>query len=200
MTTRIATAISNLFDPIPTTLLIGLIGIFATPMNQSDRWLWLGSIVALSLIVALLLRWFMQRGYVFDARLSHGDDLHKDRLGILWIADGILVLVVVMAWLSGPLEPLWSILVAMAAVLVVATLITTRYKVSLHMVGVVSLVTILFTQSRRAGAIALVFIPLVAWSRRVLHRHTTGQLLTGTLISAALIITTFWLTGQLEGS
>ncbi len=197
MQTKLATVISRLFDPMPTTVLIGLVGIFATPMSRHDRLFWLFLIGAIGTLIGLILGWFIRRGYVFDARLTPGDDLHRDRLGILWIGNGLLLVAIGVSTALGRQEPLWTILLAMTLVLVLATLITTRYKVSLHMVGVTSLVTILFIQSATFGLATLALIPLVAWARRVLHRHTLGQLVIGSLVSLSLVLTTFALTGQL---
>ena len=197
MTNRIATIISNVFDPMPTTVFIGLLGIFLTPMSQGTRLFWLGLVGAMGALVAGFLAWFIRRGYVFDARLTHGDDLHRDRLGILWIANGLLVVAVAVAGWYGRPEPLWTILVAMTVVLIVATMVTSQFKVSLHMVGAASLVTLLLIQFHGMGAVALVLLPLVAWARRALHRHTPAQLLAGTLIPAVLIPLVFILTGQL---
>ena len=196
--TKFAQFISNLFDPMPSIVLVGLIGIFATPMSYGDRLFWLLFVGALGALVAVILLWFIRRGYVLDARLTDGkDDLHKDRLGVLWITVGLLGLTVLAAWWFGRMEPLWSILLSMLAVLGGASLITARYKVSIHMVGITSLVTVLLIQYGRRALIVLVLIPLVAWSRSVLHRHTPFQLTLGTTMTALLIVTVFWLTGQL---
>ena len=197
MSTRLAQFISHVFDPLPTTVVIGLIGIFSTTMSQSDRLSWLGLIGALTVLIGLILAWFMRRGYVFDAKLTHDDDLHRDRLGILWITDGLLTLAVFVSAAQGQQQPLWSILVAMTIVLVIATLITTQYKVSLHMVGVASLVTLLIILFWPVGFTSLILLPIVAWARRVLHRHTLAQLITGTIVATVSIVVVFALTGQL---
>ena len=197
MSTRLAQIISHLFDPIPTTLVIGLIGIFATPMSPTERLFWLVLVGVMGVLVGLMLWWFIRQGYVIDAKLTHGQDFHRDRLGVLWIAVGLLVIADLIAWQMGQAEPLWSMLVSLTVLLTVATLITQFYKISLHMIGTASLVTILILQFHSAALLTLLLLPLVAWSRRVLHRHTPAQLLLGTGLAVAIVTTTFALTGQL---
>ncbi len=195
MTIRVAHIISNIFDPIPTTLLVGLIGIFTTPMTSNERLFWLILVAVMGILVAGILLWFMKQGYVIDAKLTHGQDFHRDRLGILWIAVGLLVLADMIAWKMGQAEPLWSILVSMTVLLAIATLITQYYKISLHMIGSTSLVTILILQFQAVALPALLLLPLIAWSRRVLHRHTPTQLALGTSLAALIVSVTFYLTG-----
>lgn len=195
---RIARLISSLFDPIPMTVLIGTLGVLATPMSSAHRWFWIFLIASMCIIVGFVLVWFVRRGYVLDARLSAGDDLHRDRLGVLWIANALLGVAVLIAHELGNPEPLWSILVGMLVVFVTATIVTGYYKISLHMIGITSFVTILILEYRPLGWLALLLIPLVAWSRRALNRHTPWQMVFGTVLAAAALASVFALTGRLE--
>lgn len=194
---RIARLISNVFDPIPMTVLVGILGIVATPMTPAERWFWIVLIAGMCVMLGFVLVWFVRQGYVFDAKLSAGTDHHRDRLGALWIANGLLAVAVLISYQLGRGEPLWSILLGMTAVLVSATIITGWYKISLHMIGVTSLVTILMLEYRAAALPALLLIPLMAWSRRALDRHTTWQMVWGALLASAVLVMVFVLTGHL---
>jgi membrane-associated phospholipid phosphatase len=197
VTTRLARLISNVFDPIPTTVLLGLIGILSTPMGPRQRLFWFTLVAVMAILVAFIVLWFVRAGFVIDARLKEGQDHHRDRLGVLWITNSLLVIAVIVASMIGRAEPLWSILVGMTTVLVLATLVTGVYKVSIHMIGIASLVTVLLMQYRSAALPALLLVPIVAWSRRVLHRHTPSQLIVGTVVAGATLVAVFALTGQL---
>lgn len=197
MNVQVARLVSNVFDPIPTTVLLGLMGILSTPMGPRQRLFWLTLVSVMAILVGFVVLWFVRAGFVIDARLKEGQDHHRDRLGVLWITNSLLVIAVIVASMIGPAEPLWSILAGMTAVLVLATLVTGVYKVSIHMIGIASLVTVLLIQYRSAALPALLLLPLVAWSRRVLHRHTPSQLIVGTIVASATFVVVFTLTGQL---
>lgn len=197
MNQRLAQFISNTFDPIPMTVLAGIIGVFVTPMSLRARTFWIGLISTVALIVIFVFFWFIRQGYVLDAKLTSGKDHHRDRLGILWITCAFLGLAVLIAWYLGKDEPLWSILIALTTVLTLTSLITALYKISIHMIGITSLVTVLLILYGISIWPIILFIPLVAWSRSTLHRHTIWQMILGISLTAGSIIGVFYLTGQL---
>jgi|GEM_PF-1174239 len=194
---RIATIVSNIFDPVPMILLLGIFAVVATPLSTRAMQTWLVLMVCMAIAVIAIMAWFLRRGYVFDARLGHGEDQQRDRLGILFIVNGLLFVADVLAWSTARPEPLSSILFGMTVVMVLATIITIFYKISFHMIGVTSIAVVIVLTMGLVTWPVLLILPIVAWSRRVLKRHTVGQLFFGTILPIGVFLATFYATGQL---
>lgn len=195
---KIATVISNLFDPVPMISLLELFGIFATKMSPNAQHFWFILFLIMASVIGGLMIWLMKLGYVFDERLKKGDDNHRDRLAILWVVNAFLVIAVLIAWYIGELEPLWSVLIATLVTLVVATIITAFYKISFHMIGITSLITVIVLWFGTSFWPIILLVPLLAWSRRVLNRHTPWQLFFGTIVPIGVFICIFSITNQLR--
>lgn len=66
-------------------------------------------------------------------------------------------------------------------------------KISLHTVVATYLSALLLFYDMRAGIIMFIFAALIAWSRVVLHRHTTQEVLLGWMVGAAFGLGHAWL-------
>ena len=196
MITKFARLISNVLNPIPMILLVGAFSVFVTPLAANERIFWILLFGSMVIIVGFVLIWFVRMGYVFDARLSKDNDRHRDRLGMLWITDALLVVSILTAWMLGRPTPLWNVLVGTTVMLILATIVTNFYKISFHMIGITSIVTVLILYYGVAATPALILIPLMAWSRRVLNRHTPMQIISGTVLTALSYIIVFMLLGR----
>ena len=195
---KIANFFSNVLDPIPMILLVGLFGIYVTPLTFDERIFWLCLFGAMVTVIGFTFFWFMRMGYVFDARLSKANsDLHRDRLGVLWITNALLVVTILTAWMLGRPTPLWNIMVGTTLTLFLATLVTSMYKISFHMIGITSLVTVLVLHYGITWSPVLLLVPLVAWSRRTLNRHTMWQIVFGALLASLSYIVVFLATGRI---
>lgn len=179
-------------------LCLGIFGVVATPLSAHATQIWFSLMVVMAIAVVGIMVWLLRRGFVFDARLGHGDDdQHRDRLGILWVVIVLLLIADYLAWITARPQPLATILFGMTAIMALATIITIFYKISFHMIGVTSLVSvILLTLGPAVWPVALA-LPTVAWSRRILKRHTVPQLIFGTLLPIVVFLATFFATGQL---
>jgi len=194
---RAATIVSTIFDPIPMILCLGIFGVVATPLSAHATQIWFGLMVVMAVAVVGIMLWLLRQGYVFDARLGHGDDQHRDRLGILWVVNGLLFVADYLVWITSRPEPLASILFGMTLLMILATVITIFYKISFHMIGVTSVVTVIILTLGYVALPVVLALPLVAWARRALRRHTVAQLISGTLLPIIVFVATFWATGQL---
>jgi membrane-associated phospholipid phosphatase len=75
---------------------------------------------------------------------------------------------------------------------IIFMLINFYWKISLH-TAFISAAGVVLTVALGAGA-AWIFIllPLMCWSRLVLHQHTLAQVITGAILSAGIISGVYW--------
>jgi membrane-associated phospholipid phosphatase len=90
-------------------------------------------------------------------------------------------------------RPLIATMTAVIVVLLLATLITRFWKISLHLVGVTGAVT---AYTLLFGPLFLVLSPLVVcvgWARWRVGAHTPWQAVAGTVLAGSLTVVIFWL-------
>jgi membrane-associated phospholipid phosphatase len=73
--------------------------------------------------------------------------------------------------------------------------ITTRWKISLHLVGITGAVTVLALLFGSLALILTPLVPLVGWARWQVRAHTAAQAVAGTALAVAIAVGTFWAFG-----
>jgi len=190
-TKSIATRLSVALSPFTLFPIVAAIAIFQTPMDMAERWGWLAAIVLLNLISSLVILFEMERrGIKLDDTL---ENLIVKRTRIVGFAPIMLILLaeIAMASSRGGYQPLFAILSSGFIIALVAGGISFFWKISLHMIGASSTISYLAVLIGPIALAALPLIPLLAWSRLVLKRHTPGQLFAGTLLPPIMIAAIF---------
>ncbi len=112
----------------------------------------------------------------------------KERMPILL---GTLVVfaigAIVVVLMGSPPELIWVIAAAITG-LVVVTLITLTWKISIHATITAFFVGLQMFLFGPWGLVALIFLALVLWSRWALRAHTVGQLAAGTALGGGLAV------------
>lgn len=103
-----------------------------------------------------------------------------------------LMLAALFYWLGAPLNLLGALLVGVAMV-VVASLVNLKLKVSLHSAFAVWVAVGLWRLHPRLGLALGALAVLVVWSRLELSRHTRSELVVGVLLGALMSIPLFFL-------
>lgn len=187
----IATRLSDILSPFTLFPLVAAIAIFQTPMEMAERWGWLAAVVLLNLISSLVILLEMEkRGIKLDDTL---ENLNVKRTRIVGFAPIMLILLAEIAMTSarGGYQPLFAILSSGFIIALVAGGISFFWKISLHMIGASSTVSYLTMLVGPLALAALPIIPVLAWARLVLKRHTPWQLFAGTLLPPILIAAIF---------
>ncbi|GHO78935.1 hypothetical protein KSD_67060 [Ktedonobacter sp. SOSP1-85] len=190
--TRLAQIVSSVTNPLyialPTFLLVAL----ATAPSVERALLW-WLVTSLGITLAPLL--FIWRG----VRLGHYSDHHVSvreqrfvplLFGVLCMGT-VFVLLLVLGASRALLATVTGGLVAGA----IATIITRRWKISLHLVGMAGAVT---TFGLVLGALYFCLAPLVvlvAWARWKVYAHTIAQACAGTVLAVVVALIIFWLFG-----
>jgi len=139
--------------------------------------------------VALFVLYGVRRGFFSDFDIS----IREQRKPVFVFA-GLVAIFYFLAifFLKGPII-LMATLGAFMLGILFNSFINTRIKSSIHLAVFSSFVTVLgFLYGGLFWVLAL-FIPLVAWSRITLKRHTLQETIAGTLLGLILVIVLYYL-------
>lgn len=191
MTRTAAHAISWVFNP--GCLIIGLlgIGVWTAALTRSGLMGWIFAITLMTILglIVLLITW--ARGVVLDSDLTNPVNL-EDRSHILIIFASFISLMLIISFQTDQMQPIHAILVTLLGLCICVALITRFWKISLHMLGVGTVITaILLIKGVGFWPVSLL-IPLVVWARLRLRRHTPLQLLGGLLVGFTITVGVFW--------
>jgi membrane-associated phospholipid phosphatase len=185
---RVAHVVSNVGSPPVTTTATSLL--IAGSATTKRAWLWSG--VHLALVVVAPLAYLIAlliRGRVTDIDVQLREQRKEPFVVLLLgaVAAGVVLylgsappLLVTAAW-------------AHAAIVALILGITTRWKISVHCAAAAGLAVLTYSLGHRSAMAAIPAVPLVAWSRVRLGRHTLAQTLAGiglgsVVFSAALMM------------
>ncbi len=184
MKEKIAWIISRVFG-VWELLIIYLLLIFKTGLTVEQIKILLPLTLALEVFLPLGILIFM----LVTKRLSDWDITDRKQRPKFFLAV-FTVLVLSMAatyWLTGLTVYFW-IKLSILAIFAVIILITEFYKISIH-ITMNMLVVILTNFLVSFYFLPLVLIiPVTAWSRYVLKKHTPGQMLAAILLNSLIII------------
>ncbi|HEY7415986.1 MAG TPA: hypothetical protein VH593_12385 [Ktedonobacteraceae bacterium] len=94
---------------------------------------------------------------------------------------------VMLSFLNGP-KDLQTLMLTVIVSSMLMMIITLRWKISMHASAAAGAVTMLTALYGNGILPAYLLVVLVCWSRVVLHRHTTAQVIAGALMSTLLAI------------
>lgn len=186
---RIAKWVSRIASP-PIMAAGGTV-LTASEIASRAAWLWAAFIILFNIAgpVGYVL-WLKRRGKVTDFDIY----LREQRFWpyVVSLATGAIAWLL-MAVFHAP--RLFTILSgASVAQGLVMFLINQRWKISAHAAGSAGIAVLICELLGRVGAPVLLIIPLVAWSRVRLGRHSIGQVAAGAALGALLFFTalTLW--------
>lgn len=183
---RVARWISRVSSP--PLLAAGGTVMTAAQITGSAAWFWAFFSISFSILVpSLFVAWLLRRGKITDFDVFVREQrFWPYMVGISCSALSWLVMALAQA-------PHIFILIsgATAGQSLLMFLINQRWKISVHTSGTACFAILTWQLFGPAGATVLLAIPLVAWSRVRLGRHTTGQVIAGAALGAGLLYTVF---------
>jgi len=128
------------------------------------------------------------RGKISDVHVP----LREERIRpfIVAAASAILVLAVFVWWPAPPVFRMLALANALQAV--VFFVITLRWKISLHSAAAAGLTVVGISALSASGALLVLTVPVVAWSRVRLHRHTLAQTICGAALGGLIAAFALW--------
>jgi membrane-associated phospholipid phosphatase len=179
---RLARLLSAVFSP--PLMIVGGVALTASKLASPEAWQWAGLylLVAVCAPVAYL-GLQLARGRVSDFELRVREQRVKPYLVSLFCA-GLAWL-----WLRLGMAPALLIVVAGAGVVQVALMlaITLFWKISAHTASVSGVAMLAMLLLGAAALPLLALVPLLAWARLRLQRHTPLQTVAGVVVGAGLM-------------
>ncbi len=176
---RAAEIISAVFSP--PVLGIAMIAIAAGATGRADAWAWAGIPLALNVLAPILyLLWLHRWGFVSDLDVQRREERARP---LLFTLVSMLAAAVILWRMAAP-SLLLGISIAQLLQTALALTITLRWKISMHGAASAAWLTLLFFVAGWAASPALLALPLVAWSRVHLGRHTPAQTVAGAALGS----------------
>ena len=180
-TEEIASLLSLLLHPVAVATMLFL----ALCLHYAPRRFWL--LFGLSLLFVLVLPVAITLGMRAAGRVSNSDitERRERLLPYTLITAGYLAGAAVLRLVGAPRE----VVAAMACyftVTAVCTAITAFWKISMHMAGIAGPVVAASLLLPKTALLSIALVPLLAWARLVLRRHTPAQIAGGALTSAVV--------------
>ena len=190
--TKIAESISLALNPfviLPVVLIIGFFGTEFPSVDLQKKWILV--ILLGNLILPLAWIYYLDaKGVVLDDTLAN-KALHRKRLVALLPILAILALEILVMLNRTIYQPIFAVFISTISIIIIAGLVSYFWKVSAHMVGFITTITLLTLLINKWVLVGLIFLPFLIWSRLKLHRHTPLQLITGVLLPPVIIYIIF---------
>jgi membrane-associated phospholipid phosphatase len=189
---RWARIVSGVLSPL--SIAIAAVAVAGYAINDESALSWIALYIALSILPpTLYIMYLVRKGIVTDFHLN----VRKERTKpFLIMTANTAVVFLVMLLLGAP--KLILIVIATAILqLFFMLLITLRWKISGHCTAVAGLVVLALALFGENLLPSTLLIPLVAWSRIRLKRHTPAQTVAGSFIGAVIVSTLLYFTNIL---
>lgn len=165
----------------PPLLILAAAFLVASREQAATAWLWAAGhgLLSAALPVAYIVR-LVRQGRASDVHLP----ARTERLRPLLLASAGGLAAYLLLRAGGAPEPQIWLAAAGSAQTAVVFLITLRWKISMHAAAATGLSVLAVAVLGAAGLWLAILIPVVAWSRLRLRRHTPAQVVGGALCGA----------------
>jgi len=188
--TTLARVISDVLSPATLGFPCLVLGVMASDVPGTYLYALLYCAVAIPLPLCYVI-WLLKSGRVDDFHLPD----RRDRTGPFLVAIGAALLAIgLLFYLGAPMIFMVPVLAAFTQTLILF-LITLAWQISIHTAMTAGLVAYAILALGSAGSILAPVVPLVAWARIHLGRHTLPQTVAGALLGCATFTTIFALRG-----
>jgi membrane-associated phospholipid phosphatase len=180
-TDTVAHVISVVLSPpiLAATMLVMAAGI----VQQTAAWLWAGIGLLMNIVLPMvyLVRLF-RRGLISDFDVGRREERRRPLVfTLVSMLSGVTLL-------TAGAAPRLVLAVALAqmAQTILLLLITLHWKISVHSAAVAAILAFLLYLTGSQAISALPALPLVAWARVHLHRHTPAQTIAGSVLGGLI--------------
>lgn len=189
---RIAESISLALNPFFLLPFVFIIALFLTHFPTFESQIkWVGVIFVANMFAPFLwISYLDYRGVVVDDTLAH-HKLHRQRLKALIPIIIIIAFEIILMLIFQKYNPLFAVFISSFTVSVISGIISYFWKISAHMIGISTTITLLTLLLGTWVLWSAVFIPAIVWARLKLHRHTLLQLIVGFVVPPIVILTVF---------
>jgi membrane-associated phospholipid phosphatase len=159
----------------------------ASVLSGSRAWGWAGAYVVLAILLPVsYLVWLVRRGRVTDLDVQ----LREQRIRPMVVAVAGAGLAWGVLLLGGAPSQMVVLTGALCVQTVVVVAITLYWKISVHCTAAAGAATVIWFLLGTPFPL-LIGVPLIAWSRVRLGRHTLAQTIAGTLLGLTIFVVGF---------
>lgn len=180
-TDTVAHVVSVVLSPpvLAATMLVMAAGI----VQQTVAWLWAGVGLTMNIVAPMgyVVRLF-RRGLISDFDIGLREERRRP---LVFTLASMLGGVTLLTAGAAPRLVLAVVLAQMAQTILIL-LITLHWKISVHSAAIAAMLAFLLYLTGSQAVSALPVLPLVAWSRVRLRRHTPAQTVAGAVLGAVL--------------
>jgi len=184
---RLAKWVSDLLSP-PLMALSGIL-IATWQIRDPNAWLWAGYYLSMTVLLPVVyILWKVHRGEITDFHIRRREQ--RIRPMALTLASATFAWATM--WLGG--APTALIVFGGMGIFQIAffLMVTFSWKISGHGVAISSLAMLVWSIYGGAASLAMLAIPLVAWARIRLRRHTPLQTLVGSITGILFMLSVLY--------
>ncbi len=187
---QVASYISSIFSP--PLVVIYTILISAYYINAPSKWIWAALFIMLFVLPPTLYVYsLLKKGLIKDFHMNIRNERIKPLLVILFNT----LLGVGIFYVLG--SPKFFIVFALCCLITILLMyfVTLSWKISGHGVAAGGLCVILISSMNEAAIPFTIIVPIIAWSRVILSRHTIMQTISGVILGFLTFGIPLYLTG-----
>ena len=182
---KFARAISNIINPVVSGLFVAGSTAYETIADPALALKWFVIMMFLTVIPPLSYIIYLVRiGYLVDIFMPD----RRRRIKPIGVIVAWIIISDILLLLFGAPLPIILILIVTMALIGSLLAITFLWKISFHTAILTTAVTVTALQGAWHVWPTVLLIPLVGWSRVQLRRHTTGQVIVGTIAGCIVAI------------
>lgn len=183
--TKIARIITDIFNGSITMILAPLIAVLVSPLEPKQKVLFISLYILIPTLPYIILSRI--------GKISDYDFTKREERPPYFIALSLFFGVMLIAVRQFGVEQLTNVALCLFVVSSVITAITFSWKISGHMTYSTFLFcTLAYLFPSPYIYILFIFLPLIAWTRVELKKHTLAQVLAGTLTTLTICILIYW--------
>ena len=194
MKQRIARLITNVVNPFAVSAVVLGVLAFREAPDTGHAVLWTAVTLALSVVPVLLAVLVLVQRRRMDGIFNNP---RRQRFSVYVIAVAVGCFGFLVLWLGGGPRLLRLTFIAGVIALLVFMTVNFYWKISLHTAFIAGTATIFTIVVGGYGALALVLLPAVGWSRWTLGQHTLAQVSAGAIGAAGIVTAVFAVGGYL---
>jgi len=189
MKEKMGRIISNILNPFLVCTVMCIILAIEATNHIADAIKWIAITVAVSVVPVFAVVIYLVRRKKLDSIFINP----REKRTIIYLLASVLAGVgcFILYYLDAPELMLASFLAGLVAV-VIFTVINLYWKISLHTAFMSGSSTILTIVYGIPGALTILLLILLGWSRMQLKLHTLSQVVVGALLPAVVVVVTFW--------
>lgn len=189
---RVAGLTSNIVNPFSISFLMVILLSVTSTSSAIDAVKWILISIAISILPVFTVIIYLVR----NERLEGIFIKAREQRNKIYLLSGVCAAVccAVLYCLEAPGILIASFVAGLAAIIIFMC-INLWWKISVHTAFVAASVTVLIIMFGYPGAVAVVLLPVIAWSRIELEHHSPAQVAGGAFLASLVVIVVLYLFG-----